>query len=443
MATYSAGTTCFRGTSCKTANGYYSSKPNETFFNVATYSAGTTCYRATSCNEDNMLVTDCYTATNAITHISGNVSCTESIYHLCSTSYYHYYEEDLAGSVISRAFDYTSQNINGKTCYHVDGCKSGYTDDESKKKTGGNCYTYGQLTCYEADTGCPTGYYSTSPNTSFFTTSSSGSCYRATGCNTSAGAFSDASSVAEFFSMVSSTASGTTCYRATGCNSSSKANTTPPNSAIFEYKHSARSGISCYRATGCKDGYTTTDNGTTPSQYGYIKCYKNTTNCPRNTTEYCLYSAAVAANCPAPSGTELGGGWGGMCTITTNCDGTTSCRVIECNRYLYNNILLLDNANNPSYAGIGENGNLLACGWMMATEYTSGANGYETWVDSKGGAGTDWMDYCCKNCSHAGSTIPRIEDINESYRGYIDTDKCEARKIYMSTGEEVWHMLLK
>ena len=151
----------------------------------------------------------------------------------------------------------------------------------------GSGYAINKVNCYGADAGatppsCPDGYYSSQPNTNYFTTTSSGGCYKATGCRspyigyssstngsyfiTSSGNVSCYShcpsgyytSVLSYFTYTTTTIPGTvgqslTCYKPSSCNGSygyySSASSVP--SDYFNQKSLYDSGINCYYATAC------------------------------------------------------------------------------------------------------------------------------------------------------------------------------------------------
>ena len=305
------GFTCYKCIEeCPT--GYFAINPND--YQLIEFSStteklsdGTVCYEPIGCSDDLAGTTRCYTVGSSQFESLGDVFCNGfAPQMMCGTgsgiTYYNYYKENPYGLKHNDVMTFKEQTISGSTCYHASTCKSGYTETE----TDGDCYTYGQLTCYEeeeVDDDCPDGYYYSASrpfmvSMTFSQHASYPNCYKAS-CNSLNG-WGDTCLGGKFEGELinplgqsditvspsatllpitpncdSETWNGKTCYKnevqtivcpeyydsLRNCSTSMNYKTTTPTSGTG----------TCYRATSCKSGYSPTGTGTSCTDNG-ITC---------------------------------------------------------------------------------------------------------------------------------------------------------------------------
>ena len=221
------GANCYQSTGCDYYAGALTTKPDTSFFNYDTQTMTSgidsvrECYKATSCAS---------TAMSSQPSTSFFVVIEDNAYNTATPCY--------------RAIDCNRDNGAYPLGEIVPESVPGMFTMEPVGATGVACNYM---------SGCGEGFYSSSPNTSFFYGKSgragSLTCYYGGGCHIEAGAYTSAPN-ATFFKVDSSLATGRTCYRSRECNSN--ASTSRPDPNYFEFISSKSSGFTCYRGTECK-----------------------------------------------------------------------------------------------------------------------------------------------------------------------------------------------
>ena len=382
---------CPRITSCSQDAGWYpdlSLLGGCTDYEARPHKWYATCYKCMdSCGSPNLYSTSPNTSFFSVTKISETASCYRA--DGCHTAAGAY-----ASSPNIYFFDVVSSHGTGIECFRATGCNSSHKAYTTKPANDSFFVVSSSQAsghkCYRAD-GCNTsgGAYTSKPNTTYFYVGSSqylgSTCYRATNCNP-AKTITTPSSVADLFAYSTSSASGLTCYMPTGCNTAAGASTTQPNTNIFNYKHSGHAGVSCYRATSCKEGYTSTNNGTTLYQHGNIKCYKeqSTTDCPTYPQVCCWDTGLDEAKI---NGTQKMSGdtYCGYCVVEKDCNGNIVDlkQLYSCN-IRYGSAIYPFNSSNPTSTN-SESYNV--CGWKV-TKVQVGS--YYTWSSDD-----QWIQQCC------------------------------------------------
>ena len=185
---------------------------------------------------------------------------------------------------INACNDTSAAGINGGGCYRKDkdhqGCIEDFEDEWIRPTVEGDWLLWfnyikpvcnDATSCYKA-TSCDIsiGAYSSAPNTSFFFAINSNSngrtsgmiCYRGQECHIDAGAYTSTPNTSFFYS-IKSLASGSTCYRGQSCHIKAGAYTSTPNTAFFHTISSKASGSTAYRAIDAQiiiGAYTSTPN---------------------------------------------------------------------------------------------------------------------------------------------------------------------------------------
>ena len=303
-----SGSECYRGEKCNLAAGSYSSSPNILFFKdpAKSIASGSECYRGEDCNykkgaysstpNTSFFVTaqskasgsECYRGEDCATAKVGAYNFTPS------TAFFKVITSEATGTTCYRGeecnfaegaytfalnaafFTVIDSHASGSLCYRAQCCTPPNCELEEPDTSffyaiySEASHFHTDLACYRAP-GCniSIGAYTSTPNTSFFSTvtslfgaacqnargvcpgfdpsKTSSHCYRAEGCHFAKGAYSSKPNTS-FFIAIKSNASGSDCYRGQKCNAEAGAYSSSPNTSFFlEPIKSIASGFTCYR----------------------------------------------------------------------------------------------------------------------------------------------------------------------------------------------------